>query len=177
MDQDPPEEISELWRQHHRQVYAYALRRTDPSSAQEVVSDTFLVAWRRRHEVPKHEPLPWLIGVARLVMANQVRGQHRQDALGELLAQRASDNNETAADPDRLLLRALAALKPSDREALLLVAWDGLTPAQAALSLSCSGSAFRVRLLRARRRLRALLDPSSEHTAATAAERPGYERA
>jgi RNA polymerase sigma-70 factor (ECF subfamily) len=54
-------------------------------------------------------------------------------------------------DPD--LAAALRALSESDREALLLIAWEDLTPSQAAASLGITAAAFRVRLHRARRRL------------------------
>jgi RNA polymerase sigma-70 factor (ECF subfamily) len=64
---------------------------------------------------------------------------------------------------DSALGDALRALSPADREALLLVAWEDLTPAQAARSLGINATAFRVRLLRARRRLQQKL--ADEHVA------------
>jgi DNA-directed RNA polymerase specialized sigma24 family protein len=69
-------------------VYAYALRRTDPASAQDVVSETFLTAWRRRADLPRDE-LPWLLATARLVLAKHVRSQRRRDALARVFAERA----------------------------------------------------------------------------------------
>jgi RNA polymerase sigma-70 factor (ECF subfamily) len=145
-----------LWESHHRRVHAYALRRTDPASAQDAVSETFLVAWRRRAEMPP-EPLPWLLGVARLVLANQARSQRRQIALADVLFATAQAQRDDR-DIDTSLFAALAGLGERDREALLLVGWDGLTSAEAAVALGCSATAFRVRLLRARRRLRQALD-------------------
>src|SRR5581483_625306 len=59
---------------------------------------------------------------------------------------------------DPVLRQALRSLSPLDREALLLTAWEDLTPTQAARALGINPTAFRVRLLRARRRLRAALD-------------------
>lgn len=58
------------------------------------------------------------------------------------------------------LARAFARLSETDQEALALIAWDGLTPGEAAGVLAISTSAFSVRLSRARRRLRTHLDPS-----------------
>jgi len=55
------------------------------------------------------------------------------------------------------VLGALAQLSDSDREAVLLIAWEGLDPREAALVIGITGSAFRMRLSRARRRLRRLL--------------------
>jgi RNA polymerase sigma-70 factor (ECF subfamily) len=149
-------EFEALWDAHHQRVHAYALRRTDASSAQDAVSETFLVAWRRRTELPS-EPLPWLLGVTRLVLANQARGQRRRDALAETLIVTARQHVDDR-DVDTSLLVALAGLGERDREALLLVGWDGLTSAEAAVAAGCSSVAFRVRLVRARRRLREALD-------------------
>jgi RNA polymerase sigma-70 factor (ECF subfamily) len=154
---DREEHFPELWGAWHRRVYAYALRRTDQDSAQDVVAETFLVAWRRREDLPP-EPLPWLLGVARRVLANHVRSQRRRDALAQVLIDHALRHQPSFGEVDGALLRALAALGEADRELLLLVGWDGLRPAEAAQSLGCSAATFRVRLLRARRRLRALLD-------------------
>jgi RNA polymerase sigma-70 factor (ECF subfamily) len=131
-------DFEQLWDRHHRRVHAYALRRTDPASAQDVVSETFLVAWRRRAELPADE-LPWLLGVARLVLANHAR------------------TPPEPTDADHEVRRALAALNPDDREALILVGWDRLRPAEAALVVGCSPPVFRMRLFRARRRLAAEL--------------------
>jgi RNA polymerase sigma-70 factor, ECF subfamily len=52
------------------------------------------------------------------------------------------------------VLQALARLSDGDREALILVAWEGLSTAEGATAFGCSPTAFRVRLHRARRRLR-----------------------
>lgn len=128
----------------------YALRRTDPATADDVVSDVFVVACRRLPDVPD-DALPWLLGCARRVLANQRRGERRQRALSERLT-----GGETAAapeSPDRGLAAALATLSEADREVLMLVAWEGLEPERAARVLGCSRGALAVRLHRARRRL------------------------
>ncbi len=125
------------------------------------MSETFLTAWRRRAEMPAGE-LPWLLGVARLTLANHARSRRRRDALAQVLIDRASSATGGEHDADRELLRAIAALSPDDRELLMLVGWDGLAPAEAARVVGCSPATCRVRLLRARRRLRALLDRDEE---------------
>jgi RNA polymerase sigma-70 factor (ECF subfamily) len=111
----------------------------------DVLSETFLVAWRRIDVVPA-DGLPWLLGVARRVLANQRRGEARRGALVQLLAgmlQRAP-----AAEPDGRIFgelsAALATLSPREREALLLVAWEGLDPQRAAKVVGCAPAAFRV---------------------------------
>lgn len=147
-----------LWDAHALRVLAYAVRHVqDHHIAQEVVSETFLVAWRRRADVP--EPaLPWLLVVARNTIANQRRSSQRRARLhAELthldrVAAPARAVEETVACRAEVL-EALAALTPMEREALLLVAWDGLSVPDAARVAGCSTATFHVRLFRARRRL------------------------
>jgi len=146
-----------LWREFSPRVMAYALRHLDSDTAQDVVSETFLVAWRRLAAVPD-DPLPWLLVVARNTIANLRRSGHRQARLAaELERWRQVAEPAEAADvlatERAAVLAGLAALTPKEREALLLVAWDGLRPEQAAKVAGCSLPAFHVRLFRARRRL------------------------
>ena len=65
-----------------RAVLAFAMRRADPDTAHDVLSETFLVAWRRIDELPA-EPRPWLLGTARKVLANHRRAAERRGALHE----------------------------------------------------------------------------------------------
>jgi len=83
----PEERFAALFNRTHRPLLAYAVRRvTDPADAADIVAETFLVAWRRLDEVPPDEQArPWLFGVARRVLANYYRGEHRRVALGERL--------------------------------------------------------------------------------------------
>ncbi|HYN96657.1 MAG TPA: RNA polymerase sigma factor [Pilimelia sp.] len=159
----PAQLLEALWAQCGPRVLAYALRHVDPDTAQDVVSETFLVAWRRLASVPA-DPLPWLLVVARNTIANQRRSGHRQAQLTSQL-ERLHRVAEPAVAADVLaterasVLAGLAALTHKEREALLLTAWDGLPAEQAASVAGCSVAAFHVRLFRARRRLRAGLDP------------------
>ena len=153
--------FEELFREHYRAVRGYALRRAPGDLAQDVVSETFLVAWRRLDDVPD-EALPWLYGVARRVLANQRRSADRGSALERKLAGTAT--NAVASDPGEragegeVLRTALARLSERDREALMLVAWHELSGARAARAAGCTRAAFAVRLHRARGRLAAQLD-------------------
>ena len=144
-------------------LLAYALRRAaQPEDAADVVAETFLVAWRRRQEMPAgDEARLWLYGVARRVLANQARGGVRRERLGERLRQRITA--AVAADPgsevpERLAVQgALARLGELDREVLMLTVWEGLEPREAAAVLRVSPAAVRTRLSRARARLRELV--------------------
>jgi RNA polymerase sigma factor (sigma-70 family) len=139
-------------------VFSHACRQVGPGAAQDVVSDVFLVAWRRIDEVPENA-LPWLLVVARNTINNRRRGMARQhrlaDELGNLeRSSTASAGADEVAIERRAMLAALADLSPAEREAVLLTGWDGLSVAQAADVAGCSRRAFELRLHRARNRLR-----------------------
>ena len=162
-DMEPTREdrFEELFREHYGAVRGYALRRVPGDLAQDAVAETFLVAWRRLDDVPA-DPLPWLYGVARRVLANQRRSADRGSALERKLAGTAA--NAVAGDPSEragegeVLRTALARLSERDREALMLVAWHELSGARAARAAGCTRAAFAVRLHRARGRLATQLD-------------------
>ncbi|WP_226900082.1 RNA polymerase sigma factor [Nonomuraea phyllanthi] len=144
-----------------QRVWAYAVSRAGRQVADEVVSETFAIAWRRLDDVPE-PPLPWLLGVARNVLRDNVRAEVRREALAaELRAWTEGDVADQVTE--RLgILRALATLADDDREILILVAWQGLSPKEGARVVGCSSAAFRVRLHRARKRLKQALDQAAE---------------
>lgn len=152
--------FEELFRSHYPAVRGYALRRSSPDAAQDAVAETFLVAWRRLDDVPE-DALPWLFGVARRVLANQRRSSGRGAALEQRLAGAAGGAQvdlEESVTESEVVRSALALLSERDREALILVAWHGLSGKRAARAAGCSRAAFDVRLHRARRRLAVLLE-------------------
>ena len=148
-----------LFEATYRDVRGYVHRRgVTHGRADDVVADTFLVAWRRLDEVPRHDPLPWLLAVARNLWRNERRRQARHGEFVRRLATIPPSPAPAAEDPavaaeDGAVFAALATLPEPDRELLLLVAWEGLTVAGAARVLGCSPGAARVRLHRARGRL------------------------
>lgn len=151
-----------LYRDQGRAILAYALRRVEePEDAADVVAETFLVAWRRLDEVPVDPGARlWLFAVARRVVANLHRAGRRRTRLGERLTETLRTELATqpaAAGEAAEVLRAMGGLGDEDRELLLLVSWEELSPAEAAKVLGVSSLAARSRLHRARRRLRTLL--------------------
>ncbi|MFC5754745.1 RNA polymerase sigma factor [Actinomadura rugatobispora] len=150
-----------------QRVWAYAAARAGRQAADDVVSETFAVAWRRLGDVP--EPaLPWLLGVARNVLRDRYREEARRAAFTtdfadepppgrgrgrQGLAGAAEDDIAERVAERLAVLRAMAALPEGDREILILVAWQGLSPKDAAKVVGCSATALRVRLHRARKRL------------------------
>ncbi len=149
-----------LWVENAGRVYTYAVRRVGPDVAPDVVADTFAVAWRRRGDIPS-VALPWLYGVARRVISQHHRGEARHLRLVER-ASAAVHDGSTPVDvrvSDRdVWERALSELDDADVEALRLVGWEGLKKGEAAAVMGYSPGAFRVRLSRARRRLRKELE-------------------
>jgi RNA polymerase sigma-70 factor (ECF subfamily) len=148
-------DFEELYARYADAVRGYAMRRCDPETADDVVADVFLVAWRRRAEMSE-EPLLWLLGTARRVLANHTRGENRRARLLDRLAAEPS----TSATTDGISVRldeALASLNERDRELLLLMAWEGLELQEAAQVLGVRPNTVAVRFHRARRRLSAAL--------------------
>jgi RNA polymerase sigma-70 factor, ECF subfamily len=77
--------FEEIYRVYADRVHAYARRRTNASAADDVVAEVFLVVWRRLNHVPE-DPLPWLLGAARRVLANRRRSEGRAAALHDRLS-------------------------------------------------------------------------------------------
>jgi RNA polymerase sigma-70 factor (ECF subfamily) len=146
---------------HLGAVTAYARRRgaQDPDA---LAAETMTIAWRRLADVPTDDARPWLFVTARNLLLAERRHMSRHSTI--------RDRDETAPAPelrelDPQLEQALAELGQFDREALLLVAWEELSPAEAARALGVSAGAFRVRLLRARRRLKTHLEAAERASA------------
>jgi RNA polymerase sigma-70 factor (ECF subfamily) len=155
------ERFTELYDDHLEAVRRYVWRR-DPSLCDDVVAETFLVAWRRLEHVP-HDARPWLIGVARKVRLNLARSARRQHAVSNRLIEtdpRLDQRSDTSHQTDAVRA-ALSMLPEADREVLLLSVWDDLDRGAIARVLGCSKANVSVRLHRARRRLKATFAEAS----------------
>ncbi|GAB3864853.1 sigma-70 family RNA polymerase sigma factor [Micromonospora andamanensis] len=174
---EPNDHFTALYQAHHRQVYAYAVTRAGRQLAEEIVAETFLVAWRRLPALPRATPLPWLLAVARNVVSERYRAEERQLAVVAEMRAWITDEELSVADvadgvaERAAVLTALAQLSEGDRELLTLIAWHGLTPRHAARVLGCSTASYYVRLHRARRHLSNAMakatDPSTSLPAIT----------
>lgn len=149
-----------LFAAHGQAVLAYARRRARSAVADDVLSDVFVVAWRRLDDLPP-DPRPWLLACARSALGNHRRAERRRLRLIERLATVLPPPARGINDGG-MVAGALASLKERDREALLLTAWEGLSVEQAAAVLGCSPEAFRKRSERARKRLASALRGSKE---------------
>lgn len=159
-DRERTEHFKRLYTEHYAAVLGYCIRRADRSHAQDVAADVFTVAWRRLDVVPDGEAtLPWLFGVASRTLANHRRSEHRRANLGTKLrglARRHASPAETQVIrrvEDQRMLDAINRLSNSDRELLLLSAWEGLPASQLALRFDISLKAAEKRLTRAKKRL------------------------
>ena len=151
----------QLYDAHRARLLRYALNRTSSAEdAAEVLAETFSIAWAHLDRVPEGEAsLPWLYATARGVLANLGRRQRRRsdlvERIGEELRGLVTITGPGETQEDALMaLATLAALSDDDRELLMLVAWEGLRPAQLGAALGCSPAAASIRLHRARARLR-----------------------
>lgn len=133
----------------------FLARRTDPTTADDVLAETLLVCWRRAEDLPA-QPLPWAYAVARNCLANAERTERRQRRVAGRVAavDPPADRAPGPELPDAPLAEALAALRPDDAELLRLWAWEELAPAEIAELLGITANAASIRLHRARRRLR-----------------------
>jgi RNA polymerase sigma-70 factor (ECF subfamily) len=154
---DDARRFTALFREHHALVRAFASRRVGGDVAEEIVSETFLVAWRRLDDIPE-TPVPWLYRVALFEIANLRRRMATTSRLQfALVANRHVTGTESDAEEFSALAHAVGiafeSLGPPDQEILRLAAWEQLSAAEGAAVLHCSVSAYRMRLHRARIRL------------------------
>jgi RNA polymerase sigma-70 factor (ECF subfamily) len=144
-----------LYEKHVDAVLAYVLRRAPADVAEDIVAETFAIAWRRSDNLPERDTLPWLYATARRVNANQRRSQRRQQALAERVASEVPTKPLWAEQHGpSSILEALASLPERQREVLMLAAWEDLDSKHAAIVFGCSATAYRLRLHRARRALK-----------------------
>jgi len=150
-------------------ILSYAGRRTDPSTAEDVVSETFFVVWRRWPDAPETEDekqslRAWTFGVARHVLSNAQRAKFRASKLDTALKAAVfagvpvvEPDHGPLVDARQAATAVFLKLPPREQEILQMVAWEGLSVDEVAEVLDCPKAAIAMRLVRARRRLAALM--------------------
>ena len=166
-----PDAFERFYREHVEAVQRFVARRVgDPYLAADLTADVFVAviesagSYRRS----RGEPVAWLFGIARNVVADErrrtakelrtaarIRGRELVDE-DDLASLHERIDRESAA---RALYQELRLLPTGERAVLELVALDGLSAGEAGKALGIGAVATRVRLHRARRRLRGRLDP------------------
>ena len=169
---EQPELIGVLYERHAPAVFRFLSRRAGPAAAEDLLSEVFAAALQSRGRVVAHDSgsaLPWLYGIA----GNVLRRHLRDSKAGSAAAHDAGmdwDAVEARLDAQARrgeLRAALSVLSPAERDLLLLVAWEELTPAEAARVVGISQVAARSRLHRARMRaaraLQSAASPLPDH--------------
>ena len=163
-----PSAFAVLYDKYSRMVYRYAAARAGDSVAEDVMAETFLVAFESRESFdPQWEDArPWLFGIA----TNLLRRHHRTEARRLRAFAKAAGRAAHDDGPDRVAERldaaaatagiaaALRGLTSADRECLLLYAWADLTYEGIAIATGVPIGTVRSRLNRARRVLRDAAD-------------------
>ncbi len=148
--------LEELFDAHHARLLAFAVRRVGPDDADDVVSEVFAIAWRRRTEVPQ-PALPWLYQTARNVVLHHYRADGRRAGLTQAAAAVRSAHSPSAEAASAAVIDSvLEGLEPLDAEVLRLTVWEELTPSEIATVLGITPGTVRTRLMRARRRAQEL---------------------
>jgi RNA polymerase sigma-70 factor (ECF subfamily) len=163
-DSDSEGAFSEAFDRCAPSVLRFARRRLeDRDTAWDVVNETFTTAWRHWDRRPAdRELLPWLYAIARNAVRDELRSAGRRSRLAARLSA-TSQARHTADSADVVVLgrsvsEAFARLPATDREVLRLVAWEGLGDARSVgVALGLSAGSARVRIHRARNRLRGLI--------------------
>lgn len=149
--------FTDLVTEHAQAVVRYFARRAPRQDAEDLASDVFLIAWRRREDVPREAELPWLYATAGNVLSNY-RRKHQAIPVENLPetppAPRVGSDPEISALFDDELRHALSLVTDRDRQILLLHAWEGLDGEELAAVLGISRSGAQAALSRARARLR-----------------------
>ena len=162
-----PEQFAVLFRRHAPVIQRYVTRRIGIGAADDVVAETFLVAFRQRadYRADRRDALPWLYGIATNLVGRHWRTELRQlrllartgtDPVAEPFTERV-DAALSATSVAARLGAGLAGLPVAQRDALLLVAWSGLTYDQVAIATGVPLGTVQSRVNRARTRLRRAL--------------------
>ena len=159
-----PEYFTELFRRHAPYIQRYVVRRLGQDAADDIVAETFLLAFRQRdsYDQTRSDARPWLYGIATNLIGHHRRAEIRlyralartgADPVTESFTDRI-DDRVSASTASRRLATALARLSAELRDTLLLVAWGDLSYEETATALGIPVGTVRSRISRARSALR-----------------------
>lgn len=168
-----PDEFAVIFGRHAAHIHRYLARRLGQQMADDLVGETFLIAFGKRagYQFDRPDARPWLYGIATRLVGQQRRVEEREYRLrGSVAAEQAVPGHAervvarvAAQDRHDELAVALADLTEGDRDVLLLVAWEGFAYAEVAEALAIPVGTVRSRLNRARRQVRAALSKEAVH--------------
>jgi len=158
-----------IYLEHHTSVLGYCLRRVAFDDAADVAAEVFATAWRKHATMPEGDlVLPWLYAVAARTVANHRRASRRR---GDLAAKTRGLPRASVAPAEAVVVQrsenakvveAIRTLRATDREILMLSAWEGLSAPQIAVSLGITPMAAEKRLTRAKHRLAGAIERGME---------------
>lgn len=171
-----PEAFELIFDRHFGAVHRYLARRGGIERADDLASQTFVIAFERRESFWRDatDARPWLFGIATRLLANEWRTEQRRL---ETFARLSADAREAVASKDLVLdsdsdvAAALARLDPAQRDVLLLYVWGDLSYEQIAEALAIPIGTVRSRLARARNGLQVEFDAAGTVSPLTEAER------
>lgn len=156
--------FTELYQDHYSSVRAYSSACVSGGDVDDIVAETFLVAWRRWEDIPADWTRGWLIGVARNVIRGRQRASRRATAFVDQLTAEVApeevgvDDQHIVGQQVQTLRTALSTLKSSDQEVLVLAGPYEFSLQEIALAMGITPNAAGVRVHRARERLRAAFE-------------------
>lgn len=168
-----PEQFALLFDRHAAVVKRYVTARVRRDDVDDVVSETFVTAFRirSRYQEAFEDARPWLLGIA----TNIIRHHHRSEGRRLARLRKTADPSEPQVDPSDIIIaaeddaidhdrvgRALAQLEERYQEVVLLVAGFGLTYDEVARALDVPVGTVRSRLSRGRQQLRELIEADGQ---------------
>ncbi len=179
-----PQSFTAIFDRHALSVRRYVAARVPPSDVEDLVSETFITAFRSRgrYDQSYADAWPWLLGIATNILRHHRRAEgRRRTRLRALEREPWTDPTDPAdqvmtdlafGSQTERMSRALARLDQRYRNVLLLVARPGLTYEEAARALDIPIGTVRSRLLRGRAQLRELLGLSGQYGQGAGAPTP-----
>ena len=146
------------FRAHLQDVSKYLSRRVAIDQVEDLASDIFEIAWRKKSECPEGMELPWLYKIAGFVVSN-----HRRKAVNRIIHLPILDTDRSAPSAEEMALDgsgialAFRALSASDREVLSLLVFEDLSIKEIAIALGIRENTASQRVKRSRDRLAATL--------------------
>ncbi|MGW5719878.1 RNA polymerase sigma factor [Amycolatopsis sp. NPDC003865] len=162
-----PSLFAVIFDRHSGHIHRYLVRRLGSTAADDVLADTFLIAFSKRakFDLSRPDARPWLYGIATNLVSRQWRSEVRELKLRQAVGPPGVDDGHADRVAEQVtaqalgadLDRALAKLRPRERDVLLLVAAEGLGYQEVAEALAIPVGTVKSRLNRARGRVRAEL--------------------
>lgn len=151
------DEFTEIFRQHLSKVSKYLSYRVDRSAIEDLASEIFLIAWKKRASCPAGSELPWLYRISGFVIANHRRKSLRNYSLQLFDSDLTTPAAEDVFLNDHILQTAWLRLEKKDQTVLALAALEQLKTPEIAVVLGITNNAVSIRLHRARKNLELIL--------------------